>query len=77
MSVTKMQAQPPTRTSCGQVFYHPLPPGLHLEVIQSFNVVGVLALTVGGGQLAQACLTKRIPYLGFGLTEAHAVELDK
>ena len=27
--------------------------------------------------MAQACLTKRIPYLGFGLTEAHVVELEK
>ena len=27
--------------------------------------------------MAQACLTKRIPYLGFGLTETHVVELEK
>ena len=27
--------------------------------------------------MAQACLTKRIPYLGFGLAEAHVVELEK
>ena len=40
------------------VFYHQLSPELHLEVIHSYNVVGVLDLTVGGGQLAQACLTK-------------------
>ena len=59
------------------MFYHNLPPDLHLEVIHSFNVVGVLDLTVGRGQLAQACLTKRIPYLGFGLTETHVVELEK
>ena len=39
-------------------------------------MVGVLDLTVGG-QLAQSCLTKIIPYLGFGLRETHAVELEK
>ena len=27
--------------------------------------------------MAPACLTKRIPYLGFGLTETHVVELEK
>ena len=26
--------------------------------------------------MAQACLTKTIPYLGFGLTEARVVELE-
>ena len=30
-----------------------------------------------GGQLAQAFLTKRIPYLGFRCTETHVVELEK
>ena len=30
------------------VFYHQLPPGLHLEVIHSFSVVGALGLTVRG-----------------------------
>jgi len=36
-----------------------------------------LDLAAGGGHAAQACLTKRIPYLGFGLTETHVVELEK
>ena len=27
--------------------------------------------------MPQACLTKRLPYLGFGLTETHVVELEK
>ena len=27
--------------------------------------------------MAQACLTQRIPYLGFGLTDTHVVELEK
>ena len=67
----------PDKNAAQPVFYHQLPPELHLEVIHSYNVVGVLDLTAGGGQLAQACLTKRIPYLGFGLTEAHVVELEK
>ena len=67
----------PDKNEAQPAFYHQLPPELHLEVIHSYNVVGVLDLTAGGGQLAQSCLTKRIPYLGFGLTEAHAVELEK
>ena len=67
----------PDKDELQPVFYHQLPPGLHLEVIHSFNVVGVLDLTAGWGQLAQACLTKRMPYFGLGLTEAHAVALEK
>lgn len=67
----------PNKEDLQPVFYHQLPPDYHIEVIHSFNVVGVLDLTAGGGQLAQACLTKRIPYLGFGLTEVHVVELEK
>ena len=34
-------------------------------------------MTAGWEQLAQACLTKRIHYLGFGLTETHVADLDK
>ncbi|MFM7980807.1 MAG: hypothetical protein ACKPKO_15955, partial [Candidatus Fonsibacter sp.] len=59
------------------VIYHQLPTELDLKVINSFNVVGVLDLATGGGQFAQTCLTKRIPYLGFGLTETHVVELGQ
>ena len=40
----------PDKDELRPVFYHQLPPGLHLEVIHSLNVVGVLGLTVGGGR---------------------------
>ena len=36
----------PEKEELQPVFYHQLPPGLHLEVIHSFNVVGALGLTV-------------------------------
>ena len=57
----------PDKDELQPVFYHQLPPGLHLDVSHSLNVVGVFGLDSWRGQLAQACLTKRIPYLGFGL----------
>ena len=39
----------PDKNEVQPVFYHQLPPELHLEVIHSYNVVGVLDLTSGGG----------------------------
>ena len=36
----------PDKEELQPAFYHQLPPGLHLEVIHSFNVVGSLDLTV-------------------------------
>jgi hypothetical protein len=68
---------PPKLDDLQPAFYHALPPEYYLECIHSYNVVGVLDLSCGGGQVAQACLTKRIPYLGFCLTEAHVIELEK
>ncbi|MFM7981552.1 MAG: hypothetical protein ACKPKO_19760, partial [Candidatus Fonsibacter sp.] len=50
---------------------------LYLEFIHYFNVVDVWGLTTGRGQLAHYCLSNRIPYLGFGLTETHVVEPEK
>ena len=67
----------PDKEELQPVFHHQLPPNLHLEVIHSFNVVGAFGLDSWRGQLAQACLTKRIPYLGFGLTETHVAEREK
>ena len=43
----------PDKEELQPTFYHQWPPGLHLEDIHPFKVVGVLDLTVGG-QLAQA-----------------------
>jgi hypothetical protein len=67
----------PKKDDLQPVFFHQLPVDYYLELIHSFNVVGMLDLAAGGGHAAQACLTKRIPYLGFGLTETHVVELEK
>ena len=41
MSVTKMQAQSRTKEELQPVFYHQVPPGLHLEATHSFNAVCV------------------------------------
>ena len=69
--------EPPNKDDLQPVFFHQLPVDYYLELIHSYNVVGILDLAAGGGHAAQACLTKRIPYLGFGLTETHVVELEK
>ena len=69
--------EPPKKDDLQPVFFHQLPVDYYLELIHSYNVVGMLDLAAGGGHAAQACLTKRIPYLGFGLTETHVVELEK
>ena len=71
-------AGPPSKQDDIQpTFFHALPPDYYMECIHSYSVVGVLDLTCGGGQVAQACLTKRIPFMGFCLTETHVVELEK
>ena len=70
-------AEPTKKDDLQPVFFHQLPVDYYLELIHSYNVVGMLDLAAGGGHAAQACLTKRIPYLGFGLTETHVVELEK
>ena len=44
----------PDKEELQPVFYHPLPPDLHLEVIRSFNVIGVFGSWQLEGQLAQA-----------------------
>ena len=67
----------PKQDDTQPVFFHQLPQEYYLEVIHSYNVVGVLDLASGGGSVAQACLTRRIPYVGFCLTEVHVVELEK
>ena len=67
----------PKQDDTQPVFFHQLPQEYYLEVIHPYDVVGVLDLASGGGSVAQACLTRRIPYVGFCLTEAHVVELEK
>jgi len=69
--------EPPSKDELQPVFFNQLPVDYYMELIHSYNVVGMLDLAAGGGHAAQACLTKRIPYLGFGLTETHVVELEK
>ena len=67
----------PKQDDLQPVFFHALPAEYYLECIHSYSLVGILDLSCGGGQVAQACLTKRIPYMGFCLTETHVVELEK
>lgn len=67
----------PKQEDMQPVFYHQLPSEYYLEIIHSYSVVGILDLACGGGPAAQACLTKRIPYVGFCLSEAHIIELEK
>ena len=38
-------------------------------------IKGVVDLTPGDGELAHLCITKRIPYIGFPLTDTHMIRL--
>ena len=52
-------------------FYHHLPETLYSDAIGAYEIRGCLDLTPGCGDLAKACLLRRVPYLGFGMTDQH------
>jgi hypothetical protein len=54
------------------VFWNSRPPLLLAEILKSFNMVAVIDLAVGDGELARQCALARVPYAGFCLTEIHA-----
>ena len=57
------------------VFYNYLPMGLYANHLSSYSISGVLDLTSGQGELAKASLERRVPYVGFCLSESHCVQL--
>ena len=52
-----------TRRSLHPMFYHQLPPDLHLEVIHSFSVVGALGLPTGWGTWHKLAWPRESPTL--------------
>ena len=74
---TARSLSPSNKEDLQPVFLHLLPVDYYLERIHSYSAVGTLALASGRGHAAQACLTKRLPYMGFGLTETHVIKLEK
>ena len=52
-------------------FYHHLPEAFYTDAIGAYEIRGCLDLTPGAGDLAKACLLRRVPYVGFGMTDQH------
>ena len=48
-------------------FYH--------ELLDAFNLSGVIDLSPGEGTCALACMRKMLPYVGITLTEQHSARL--
>ncbi|CAE7790570.1 unnamed protein product [Symbiodinium sp. CCMP2592] len=57
------------------VFFNFLPRLLYENFLKANNVIGVLDLSPGQGELCRAALDRRIPYLGICMTEAHSLQL--
>ena len=53
------------------VFYHSLPCEIDEELVYSFDIVSVVELAVGQGNLALTQVVRKKPYFGITLTEAH------
>lgn len=52
-------------------FFHHLPETLYSDTLQAYELRGCLDLTPGCGDLAKACLLRRVPYVGLGMTDQH------
>jgi hypothetical protein len=57
------------------VFFHSLPERFWLEVLEAFNIIGVIDLCAGEGTCALAAYRKLVPYVGICFTEQHAARL--
>ena len=58
-------------TNIEPVFMHSLSHKFHEELIHSYCIHALVDGTPGGGAAAFAAITKRIPYLGLCLSDAH------
>lgn len=59
------------------VFYHTMPLSFYEEIIHSFCARGVVHLTAGNGELALACLNRKVPYVGVCFSEQHVSALQE
>jgi hypothetical protein len=59
------------------VFFHSLPELFWSEVLEAFNIVGVIDLCAGEGTCALAAYRKLVPYVGICFTEQHVARLNK
>ena len=58
-------------TNIEPVFMHTLSHEFHEELIHSLCIHAMVDGTPGSGAAAFACISKRIPYLGFCLSDSH------
>jgi hypothetical protein len=65
-----------TETDTLPVFYHEVPKVLASEIINLYNIIGVIDLTSGAGTWAKACLDNGVSYFGVTLTLKHREELS-
>ena len=75
------EPEPPTKkakteTDTLPIFFHEFPKVLVAEIINLYNVIGVIDLTAGAGTWAKASLDAGIPYFGVTLTLKHQEELS-
>ena len=57
------------------VFFHSLPESFWTEMLDAFNIVGVIDLCAGEGTCAMACFRKLIPYCGITFNDQHSARL--
>ena len=57
------------------VFFHSLPESFWTEMLDAFNIVGVIDLCAGEGTCAMACFHKLIPYCGITFNDQHSARL--
>ena len=64
-----------TDDSLEPVFFHSLPELFWAEMLDAFNIIGVIDLCAGEGTCAMACFRKLIPYCGITFNDQHSARL--
>ena len=59
------------------VSYSFLPEAYYASMLESFSICGVVDLTAGPGELAKACISRRIPFYGLVMSEDHGSALRR
>jgi hypothetical protein len=57
------------------VFFHSLPERFWTEVLEAFNIAGVIDLCAGEGTCALAAYRRNLPYVGICFTDQHVAHL--
>ena len=67
----KISEAPKLQNQEEPVFYHASPPVIGEELMHSYELKAIFALTAGAGDMAMTCLRNRKPFFGICLSEAH------